>query len=434
MVAKWEKKGYDIKNNDLFGREIMKKILCLLLLILLAAMAGCGVEEAAETTAPLPIEVEVPYEELTAQLPYQGVELRMQTIWLREDPQARVLLQAAELFEKQTGVAVTICWLGEDASTLEDAQGTDIFQISAANFAAMPAEYVLDLTEMADKADYTAQSHETLRQQIVAQCGFLGAVAQVPYLGGIYYNTEIFEQCGIEQTPQTWDEFLALCEILRANGWQPLTLDKGDAVSATELHLRRTIGTEEITRLMSKSGCWSQDQAAIAALEQVAEFVRAGNMATGTPADEPAGQNKMALSNSAMMVGTNADCAAVEEDNLMELQWGIFPYPGSTGSGTWMTADMLVIHRDTKNAQAAFDFLMLLVTGEFDQLLADISDGIPADPSNASLITGAMDAIAAAQPEPLGLLGSKQQDAVVKLWSAWYQQASSYAAAFEQSK
>ena len=157
-------------------------------------------------------------------------------------------------------------------------------------------------------------------------------------------------------------------------------------------------------------------------------------MATGTPAETPVGQNKMASSNAAMMVGTNADCADVEEASLMDLNWGMFPYPGNHSSGTWMTADMLVIHRNTKHAQAAFDFLMLLATGEFDQLRADLSVGIPADPENESPVSGAMDAIRAAQPEPLGLMGKKQMTAAVRLWSAYYSQSGRYASLLEISK
>ena len=157
-------------------------------------------------------------------------------------------------------------------------------------------------------------------------------------------------------------------------------------------------------------------------------------MAFLTPADHPAGQNKMALSNSAMMVGTNADCAEVERATLTDLQWGMFAYPGKNSSGTWMTTDVLAIPADCENPQAAFDFLMLLTTGEFDQLRADISGGIPADPSNASPVAGAMEALEGVQPEPLGLLTQKQLETAVRLWSGWYADVSGYTAALERSK
>lgn len=412
----------------------MKKTLWVLLAAALLLLAGCGIGEDQEPTERPLVEEQVPYETVERQLRYQGTELTMQAMWQREDPQARILLEAAQLFEKQTGAVVTILWPDAHAATPENAEGIDIFQLRESDFAALPKEYTMDLTEMADVAQYETKSHETLRQQITEQCGYLGAVAQVPYLGGIYYNTEIFRQCGIELIPKTWDQFLAACQILKAFGWDPLTLDSEDAIAAMELHLRRTIGDEEMVRLMGKKAYWHYDQAVIAAMEQVANFVRDGNLAGNAPADYPAGQNKMALSNSAMMVGTNEDCADVEEATLTDLDWGIFPYPGNVSSGTWMTADVLMIHRDSKNGQAAFDFILLLTTGEFDQLRADISYGIPADPANASSIVGAMEALQESQPVPLGIFGARQLSPAVKLWSAWYQKAQTYATALERSK
>ena len=411
----------------------MKKRLWMVLLALLL-LAGCGAkEEIQEMTEPPLVEVQVAYEETVQELPYADTELVMQSMWLRENPLSRVLLEAAALFERQTGAVVTVRWRDEN-TTLESAEGIDIIQIPAAEFASMNAEYALDMTDMAAAAGYEAKSHETLRQQIVQQCGYLGAVAQIPYLGGIYYNADIFAQCGIETLPQDWDGFLALCHGLRQRGWQPLTLDQEDALAAMELHLRRSVGTDEVRRMMSKGHRWDTNMPAIDAMDQVKLFVQDGNMATGTPAETPVGQNKMASSNAAMMVGTNADCADVEEASLMDLNWGMFSYPGNHSSGTWMTADMLVIHRNTNHAQAAFDFLMLLATGEFDQLRADLSVGIPADPENESPVSGAMDAIRAAQPEPLGLMGKKQMTAAVRLWSAYYSQSGRYASLLEISK
>lgn len=404
----------------------MKKILWVVVLAVL--LSGCSWIDP-ERGQPETIPVEVEYGEPTRPLQYQDVELTMQSIWKRENPQARILTEAAALFEAQTGAQVRIFW--PDA---QFAGNVDILQLPAADLDAVSGDVLLDLTQMAGAAGYEKKSHEVLRRQVTEQFGFLAAIPQVPYLGGIYYNVEVFQQCGIERTPRNWEEFLALCQTLRENGWQPLTMDKPDALIAAELHLRRAIGTAEVARLMSADGHWQSDKPAIAALEQVMEFVKESNMAFLTPAEHPAGQNKMALSNSAMMVGTNADCAEVERATLTDLQWGMFAYPGKNSSGTWMTADVLAIPADCENPQAAFDFLMLLTTGEFDQLRADISGGIPADPSNASPVAGAMEALEGVQPEPLGLLTQKQLETAVRLWSGWYADVSGYTAALERSK
>ena len=42
------------------------------------------------------------------------------------------------------------------------------------------------------------------------------------WVGGILYNKDIFEACGITEEPQTWDEFLNICQILQDNGYVPL--------------------------------------------------------------------------------------------------------------------------------------------------------------------------------------------------------------------
>ena len=404
----------------------MKKILWLLLPLLL--LAACGKEPVPET-APPTVEVEIPYvEETQVPLPYEGVELYFRSIWQKTDPLAQVTVQAAQQFERTTGAVVKILWPGEEAKRV------DIFQISAADFEALGEGTTLDLTEMAEKIGYTEKSHEALRTEIETRCGYLGAVAQVPYLGGIYYNADVFTACGITKMPATWEEFVETSRILREKGWVPLTLDKEDAVAAMELHLRRILGNEEMVRLMGKKAQWHFEQPVTDALELVMLYVQGGNMAFGTPADYPGGQNKMGISNSAMMVGTNADCADVEAATMTTLRWGVFPYPGQMESGTWITADMVAISPDCKDAQAAFDFVMLLVTGEFDQLRVDIGRGIPADPANVSAIEGALEAIAAAPPHALGIFGEKQTDVATKLWSAWYDKPNRYAIALERSK
>ena len=407
---------------------MMKKILWVLLALL--CLTACGTEETPEITQPpLPVEIEIPYEEPTEEaLSYEGVEVSFDAIWQESDPAAQVLIQAQQLFEERTGAKVRILWPSQET------EKADILQISAADFETMDAEIALDLTEMAENAAYHEKSHAALQKQIVERMGYLGAVAQVPYLGGVYYNADAFEECGIVTVPQTWEQFELLCATLMEKGWQPLTMDKEDAVSAMELHLRRTIGTENMIRYMGKKDHWHFDQTVNKTMERVALLVQSGVMAYGTPADYPAGQNKMGISNSAMMIGTNADCVAVEKDTLTNLCWGMFPYPGEIESGTWMTADMLVIHKDCKNAQAAFDFVMLLVSGEFDQLRANMDEGIPADPANTSPIAGAMEALQEAEPKALGIFGAKQTDAAVKLWSAWYKDSSNYAKALERSK
>ena len=143
----------------------MKKILWALLPLLL--LTACGREEVPETTPPL-VEVEIPYvEETRAKLPYEDVELTFHALWQEEEPQSEVILQAAQIFEKQTGAKVTILWPEENG------EKADIFQMRGEEFFATAVE-PLDLTQMAEESGYMQKSHEALRGQVTDHCGYLG--------------------------------------------------------------------------------------------------------------------------------------------------------------------------------------------------------------------------------------------------------------------
>ena len=46
---------------------------------------------------------------------------------------------------------------------------------------------------------------------------------------GIVYNTEVYQKAGVEEVPTTWEEFLAVCEKLKASGVTPVLLTGKDA-------------------------------------------------------------------------------------------------------------------------------------------------------------------------------------------------------------
>jgi len=45
---------------------------------------------------------------------------------------------------------------------------------------------------------------------------------------GMFYNKALFAEAGIEKTPETWEEFIATVEALKAAGITPLSLGEGD--------------------------------------------------------------------------------------------------------------------------------------------------------------------------------------------------------------
>lgn len=412
----------------------MKRMLSLLLCAaLILIFTGCGLMQTPETTAPaVPPETvpsEVPYVAETIPLKYPNVELYFVAPLEETDPQVSVYQQAASVFEAQTGARVHLNFTTEAdlAEMLVLGENVDIFQTKHEYLVESDVHFALDLTQMAQKAGYDARSYETLRTAVTESCGFLAAIPQIPHLGGVYYNRAVFSVCGIEQMPRTWTEFMELCLKLEEAGWVALALDIEDTLIASELHLERSLGAERLA-VPEAQAKWAKDEALIVAAQQIIDFVMGGHMAPGTPVASPGGQNRVAMSNVAMMVGTEADCAAVERDSTMDLEWGYFPWPGDgVGSGCFGTFDVLAVHSETQQAQAAFDFICLLTGGEFDQLRADVTCGIPADPSNISPITGATETVASTQLHRSGLLNQERSLLFQRLWSGYYEKAHLFA-------
>lgn len=392
----------------------------LLAALILMALAGCGREETPETTAPPPTEppiVEIPFETEGDERPYLGTELNFWSVHAETDPAAGVILQAAEVFEQKTGAKVNLTW---QAGELTEASEADIFQTSCAG---IPA-FALDLTELAAAADYEAHSHAPLRQQVLDRWGYLAAIPQVPYLEGLYYNREIFESCGIT-VPSTWEEFLTVCQKLRAAGWQSLVLNSEDGAKAVQMYLESVLGQSQLAALLDGDDLSEHEQGSLA-LQQLIDFANGGYAAHDA---YPAGQNRMGLSNGAMTIGSNGRCSEIESSTLTDIAWGVMPWPGGGG---YVDSDVLAIHSGCADPQAAFDFIMLLTTGDFDQLRADVTGGIPADPGNASAIAGAVEMLQSAQPRTMGSTSKAYNDLALQLWSGKYKTGAIFASAMEQ--
>ena len=230
------------------------------------------------------------------------------------------------------------------------------------------------MTEMAEAAGYADFSYPLFNKMTTdATGGKLVSVAEQPNVGGIFYDKAKFEAAGITETPETWDEFLAVCQQLVDAGFQPLALDSTYADFTFGYHLNRYVD-EDSTRALSLNGGWSQNPGVIAAAEDIIDFVNRGYLAEGAPDEYPAGQNKIGFENVAMVVC--ADYVTSEVNN---------------------NANSLAITSYTENPQAAFDFVMMLVSGDVDQKRADSVPQIPADPRNNCIsLDGAVETLMSA--------------------------------------
>ena len=370
----------------------MKKIIAMLLaLSMMFALVACGGNTTTKTKATEPKATEVKTETPETEAPaeetkkYEGVELTMWSMWSAGEGQALVIEEAAAAFEAETGAKVHVEFKGRDVKTmlsaaLESGEAIDIIEDDYTRIGQVYAPYTYDLTEMAAAANYDEIGYACFNNQSIEWAGYLNSIVEQPNIGGIFYDKAAFAAAGIETIPTTWAELLEACDKLVAAGIAPLALDSAYADFNVYHQLVRHLGEDAIAEL-SANGGWAESEGAVAAAQEIVDFVKAGYLVDGAPDQYPNSQNKLGLGQAAMIVCADYVCAEVN-NTVGEVDWGFMNFPvvdNCVDPSAYCGANSMAITSYTENAQAAFDFILFTVTGTYGQKLVDNCNQIPAD-------------------------------------------------------
>lgn len=167
-----------------------------------------------------------------------GVTLKYWSMWNKGEPQAKVLADIVDAYEKvNPNVSVEITFAGREIpaklrSALAAGEKVDIIDQEA-----ISAGFVVenDLALPLDRELKTEASGETKAWEQVFFPGILdlhktrdGKRYLVPYelitQTLFWYDKRTFEKFGVK-TPKTWDEFIAVLESIKKGGVPPLTHD-----------------------------------------------------------------------------------------------------------------------------------------------------------------------------------------------------------------
>ncbi len=393
----------------------MKKIIALLLVLTMAlSLAACGAGS-------------------------DKTEIVFWSMWNDGEPQAEVIKEAAAAYEEKTGVHVAIEWKGRDvnqvlSASLENKDNIDIIEDDYQRIATTFAAHTADLTEMAKAANYVG--YNCLNNQVIAWNGFLNSIVEQPQIGGVYYNKDLFEQVGAT-VPSTWAEFMDVCAKLKDAGIAPMALDSAYA-DFMFYHALCAYMDEAAIEEAALNGGWSSTDAVKAAQDTI-DFVKAGYLADGAPDQYPNNQNKLGTGEAAMIVCGSYVCPEVNNAMGVELNWGMFGYPGSPA--VYGGANSLAVTAYSEHKQEAFDFIMFLVTGEYDQKMADAAGQIPADPTNTApaIMAGSVEALSAAEKPMTWCAGLNANAdlypsfaaAIVELYEGKYETGEDFCAALD---
>ena len=322
-----------------------------------------------------------------------GKELTYWSMWNSTEGQAKVIQEAADAYYEATGVKINIEWKGRDVKTLigpalDAGEKIDFFDTDYMNNAQQNGKYLADLTEMAEAADYESHALPVLVENVKSWSdGKLTVIPYQPYTTGVWYNKAMFENAGIEAEPKTWEEFLDVCEKLKASGVNAITCNSSDLTLLYGYQFARYVGQEKVVETLNEA-TWSSVPEAKQAADEIRTLFDKGYMSENAPAQWPEGQNELGFDESAMILQASWVPNEIVQNTMNnEIQWGFFPWPSVTGGVDGPEAAMIGaqgfgIVGKSENKQEAFDFLMTVVTGEYDLKMAEAVSSIPSDIQN----------------------------------------------------
>ena len=149
----------------------------------------------------------------------------------------------------------------------------DIFIAQASQLQTLAeTEKLFDLAPaLTDEPDWQESFYPDVFDALTDADGRIWGIPEQRDVVGIYWNTELFEQAGINSFPQTWDGLLTAAQQLHDAGTIPFAMD-GDWV--TQLMWANLIGTQEGGEEFLTSGIREGGFAENPAIVQATEYLK----------------------------------------------------------------------------------------------------------------------------------------------------------------
>lgn len=327
--------------------------------------------------------------ENTAEGKYSGTRLVYWSQWEATEPQGIVITEAVKSFESETGAHIDVQFKGRKGikegliPALDAGQQVDMFDGASNKSNFGDRLYALDA--LAESTDYMKEANSVL-MGLVKSYYTDGKLYEIPYqmkANAYLYNKALMEQAGVTDVPDTWEDFLAVCQKLKDAGITPLTTDDAYAPQAFGMHLARLIGDAEVKKVV-KEGRWDRPEV-LQAAKDFEELASKGYFSKQVGSNVwPTGQNtELATGQAAMYcVGTYI---VNETKNITgpDFKWGFFGYPKVNGGINGQEAmvlgcSSLALTSKCINPEVAFKFIKKLTRGEWDKKLSEDSLSLPA--------------------------------------------------------
>jgi raffinose/stachyose/melibiose transport system substrate-binding protein len=311
---------------------------------------------------------------------------------------------AAEFEEANPGVTVEVTgYQNEDLqrtlipNALQSGDAPDVFMVWPGGEVRSQAEagYLKDLSE--PLADEIATFGGVVKPWEVD-----GAQYGMPFsfgITGIWYNTELFDEAGIDGTPETLPELVDAVEALRGIDAEPIAVGAGDLWPAGHWWYQFALNAcstetlqSSIANLEFDDPCW------IEAGEMLQDFLEEEPFNTGflaTPAQTGADSSAGLVANGVaamefMGPWNSGTIGGLTADGEVPDYLGWFPFPSGPGAAgdptiTMGGGDGWGVSADAPDA--AVGLVKYLSSADVQRRFAEIGSGIPANPEAADALT-----------------------------------------------
>lgn len=377
-----------------------KKLVLLLSACSMLTLAACGATPK-ETEAVVGTEEVVAGTEIVVDANTEEITLVYHSMWNEAEPQGVVFSEAAAAYEEANpNITVEIVWQGRDITkiigkSLDAGEQVDIFDGPTNTIMPDTLDYALDMTPYYAKTFPTTGDKtygETIlksTQDIVALYSNENEVNGVPYapfVQCIFYNKDHFEQAGITENPETWEDFLVACEKLKEAGFAPMTIDDAYMPSLPGYYLARAKGGDWVSALVkgnTEVASW-EDPAVLEMANAYVDMMDKGYFHENTTSNIfPAGQQTLASGEASMYLNASWLINELMIVTGEDFPWGQMQFPGvPNGEGNPKAANyasnVFEVNKNSANVDAAVDFVVYLTTGDIDAKYAASTYSVPA--------------------------------------------------------
>ena len=192
------------------------------------------------------------------------------SMWEEDEPQADVIREAAEAYEEATGISVEIQWKGRGIRSLiepalDAGEQIDLFDDDYQRMAQEHRDYLAELKGMADTVDYEKHIMPVLLEQVKNWGnGELLAMPYQPYITGVWYNKDLWEEAGLteQDIPDTWEKLIRVCRKIKNSdsGLSAMTCDEEYVNLLYGYQLARYLGQEKVQQLIRNCTWFTSEQ------------------------------------------------------------------------------------------------------------------------------------------------------------------------------